>query len=1081
MPLSRLTRDTAWTNRDAMPRSSRKLTSSERDPPARRGLPTHRDLPSSHRDPPRDLSTYRDLPSSRRDLPTRLDLPTLQSHDRSLSPRPRYRDGHDRHDDRGGNSNPLCSTSTADILGLRRPPRQRDAGRMPRPDSGRSRERRRLPHGVLSRRRPFSDGDDDRDVSRPSAAAATTPVAPPKEDGARSRPGHPGEGGGRPSRNPQRVHDVMELIRRRRDRHEELKTLQGDPGPDSSSSFLAAWAAPNNTVAGLLRRSHRRARSSGGGAEPFLSDDSEADDDPRPRGRRDGGTAAAALRRRARSVAAGGGRDARRQQSPDGDGDALLEELRRNRFGVACDDDAAGRERPTREPRGREGASPRCGERPCARSRGRALGDESQLGRGPCRRTAGPVEDDGTDNGKDGGERAGEGRPRRRRSSHGPEPRRAPSTAAAAAGPAAGVASRSVAVATHRDGDGLPKSRPPARNNDEEEEEEVEATRSQFKRLLSEQPGATGTRVTVATGGGVGNESSEYSSSVFYNEAYVFGHAYDPPRHQHCGAPDSVPLASPLVPRGQRPPGANTKAAAAALDESAGGDEEEGRGAASLCLGLVSVGGRYLSCEASDSAVVTAPRGTGPEQRWRLDAVRAEEAGGSGGASLALLRSEARGGYARVDERGRLACDAAQRRAGTVLAVEAVGARGAWRLRAVARERYLAAGGPRGEVTCDGLANQSVTTWWPHVELHPHVWLWSRAWGSYVRAEMPGAASRGAQLYADAAVPHSPGCVFTVHFSSGRYHVETDTGVCVTCGAVPCSTMATDGVASAVHVTHGVLALRDTQGRLLYPQGPRLLVSAGSSQAIRDALLEPRRAGAVVSLWTHRGHVVTIAHGEELYARGNKVEPQSLFHLRVDGDVAHLSSVQGLHVMQVEGGNVVVRDGDGDCGFTVTWRGPCVLLRAPSGLYVTMRPIGQIVASATLPSPQELFTVRLENRPRLILQGPRGFVGPQGGGEGEGTLRCDQADFTAFQLLPCGDGAYHLITGEGGQGGWVVRGEDAAVVLGGPSPPSPFLVQLHAPHRLCLVAPGGALVKGAAHGELSATGEKPDIESMWEF
>lgn len=137
--------------------------------------------------------------------------------------------------------------------------------------------------------------------------------------------------------------------------------------------------------------------------------------------------------------------------------------------------------------------------------------------------------------------------------------------------------------------------------------------------------------------------------------------------------------------------------------------------------------------------------------------------------------------------------------------------------------------------------------------------------------------------------------------------------------------------------------------------------------------------------------------------------------------------------------------------FEVEWRGRRVALKASNGRYVSMKKNGQLAAiSDFVGEPEsrrgcprgwgpglvsrgsppaghdELFALKLINRPLLVLRGPHGFVRQR---PGSAQLDTNGSAYDVFQLS-FSDGAYHIRGGRGhtgggggqwpGQGGWGV-------------------------------------------------------------
>lgn len=120
--------------------------------------------------------------------------------------------------------------------------------------------------------------------------------------------------------------------------------------------------------------------------------------------------------------------------------------------------------------------------------------------------------------------------------------------------------------------------------------------------------------------------------------------------------------------------------------------------------------------------------------------------------------------------------------------------------------------------------------------------------------------------------------------------------------------------------------------------------------------------------------------------------------------------------------------------FEVEWRGRRVALKASNGRYVSMKKNGQLaaisdfvgepesrwgcprgggpglVSRGSLPAGHdELFALKLINRPLLVLRGPHGFVRQR---RDSAQLDTNGSAYDVFQLS-FSDGAYHIRGGRG--------------------------------------------------------------------
>merc|ERR1711970_1059462 len=90
--------------------------------------------------------------------------------------------------------------------------------------------------------------------------------------------------------------------------------------------------------------------------------------------------------------------------------------------------------------------------------------------------------------------------------------------------------------------------------------------------------------------------------------------------------------------------------------------------------------------------------------------------------------------------------------------------------------------------------------------------------------------------------------------------------------------------------------------------------------------------------------------------------------------------------------------------FDIEWRGRRVSLKASNGKYVSTKKNGQLSAVSDTVGDDELFLMKLINRPMLILRGENGFVCHH---KSANTLDCNRSVYDIFSLF-FSDGAYHI-------------------------------------------------------------------------
>jgi len=158
--------------------------------------------------------------------------------------------------------------------------------------------------------------------------------------------------------------------------------------------------------------------------------------------------------------------------------------------------------------------------------------------------------------------------------------------------------------------------------------------------------------------------------------------------------------------------------------------------------------------------------------------------------------------------------------------------------------------------------------------------------------------------------------------------------------------------------------------------------------------------------------------------------------------------------------------------FTVQWMGPIIALVASNGNFVSVKKNGQCVALSSVLSDECLFVYEIVNRPKLVLRGENGFVGPLP----SGGLECNKSTPEVFSLHV--SAGYCKISGRDGKF-WKVGAESKVLANG--DEPDLFTMEFMGNSKLLLKAPNGKYVQGQQNGSFAATGTAKDGSTLWEY
>ncbi|XP_015270991.1 PREDICTED: fascin-3 [Gekko japonicus] len=391
---------------------------------------------------------------------------------------------------------------------------------------------------------------------------------------------------------------------------------------------------------------------------------------------------------------------------------------------------------------------------------------------------------------------------------------------------------------------------------------------------------------------------------------------------------------------------------------------------------------------------------------------------------------------------------------------------GAWTLRQFQSGKYLESDGE--DVFCISRALTPYHMWMPQLAMHAHVVVFSPRLQLYARAD-----PELNRVWVDTQVPYLEECSFILRFRGGVYHLETSHHEFVSRSE---KLVKKPSAETAKPVCRPFRT--DREGRVLYPHGSRGLLRLGDNPDDNEEWFVIRRCPQWVSLRTRTKRYVTVVCDSEVYAGSKKVTPMSIFHLEVNPDsrTVQLKGTNHRYLAQRESTSVVA---NGDCRepetcFHVLWHYGKIFLRAFSGCYLGMLPVGLVVARAVHPGPSEEFELRLANRSFLLLRGRYGYVGSAPGHE---VLQCNLLEPDCIELLPCKHSIYHLQS-KGGSF-WSLTSEKTFKTWGKFA--LNFCLEIRGNNLLAILAPNGYYLRGDREGALMADAEEVTGESLWEF
>uniref|UniRef100_A0A4W3J1U1 Fascin n=1 Tax=Callorhinchus milii TaxID=7868 RepID=A0A4W3J1U1_CALMI len=396
---------------------------------------------------------------------------------------------------------------------------------------------------------------------------------------------------------------------------------------------------------------------------------------------------------------------------------------------------------------------------------------------------------------------------------------------------------------------------------------------------------------------------------------------------------------------------------------------------------------------------------------------------------------------------------------------------GTWVFRSLKFGTYLEM--LENEVTCLMKTPTKCSMWTPHLAIHPHVVLYHLETKCYTRL-LPAQH----QLCTDSPLPHSNEFNFILHFEKGKYHLQTSDLRYLSLDDQLLSKRS-KMTAFSLHLRPGnMVSFHAAHQRVLYPHGRTGILTVGSNPPDLFQYFALKKSKPWVSMKTASKNYLSVNYGEKIYARFDHLTRLSVFQFEATqkGEMVRLRSSDNQLLAQ-RGQSAVLADGkdvEGVTYFGMEWNQGKLALQAANGLYLQVRPIGQVIASAQEPGVEQEFTVRLVNRPFLILRGRHGYIGSSYRSD---KLVCNNNMYDIIVLIPCSRGFYHF---QGKNGKFWSMGENYNFYVSGENPLD-FCVEIRGDNLLSVLAPNGNYLQSDQSGILSATDSTLSPDSLWEF
>ncbi|KAM4623306.1 fascin-2b [Polymixia lowei] len=480
-----------------------------------------------------------------------------------------------------------------------------------------------------------------------------------------------------------------------------------------------------------------------------------------------------------------------------------------------------------------------------------------------------------------------------------------------------------------------------------------------------------------------------------------------------------------------------------------------------LQFGLINHESRYLTAEAFGFKVNASAPSLKKKQIWTLEH-------DSQDTQVIYLRSHL-GRYLASDKDGRVTCEADGRNSDCRFLMVAQ-SDGRWALQSEQHLRFF--GGSRDYLSCFAQLITDAELWAVHLALHPQANLLSVARKRYAHLSL-----EDGEVAVDRNIPWGVAALLTLVYQGGKYGLKTCNGCFLSNDG---KLLAQSGKATAftLELKCGKLAFKDCEGKYLSPMGPTGTLRSGRcSKPGKDELFDLEESHPQVVLMAVNGRYVSNRQGVSLSANQEEETDMETFQMEIDRETKKcmFRTSEGNYWALVAHGGIqsTATEVSADTMFAVEWLGHRVALKANNGKYVCTKKNGQLLAVSDSIGEDEPLTLKLINRPMLILRGENGFICHH---KGSNTLDASRSVYDIF-TLHFSDGAYH-IKGVSGQF-WYVN--SAGLVCSDGETPEDFTLEFLEHGRIAIRGQNGKYLRGDQGGTLKGDGLSANSSALWEY
>ncbi|KAK7939789.1 hypothetical protein WMY93_003115 [Mugilogobius chulae] len=439
-----------------------------------------------------------------------------------------------------------------------------------------------------------------------------------------------------------------------------------------------------------------------------------------------------------------------------------------------------------------------------------------------------------------------------------------------------------------------------------------------------------------------------------------------------------------------------------------------------LQFGLINYENRYLTAEAFGFKVNASGNSMKKKQIWTLE--QDEQDG-----QVVFLRSHL-GRYLGSDKDGKISCGAEKPDADCRFLIVPQ-SDGRWALQSESFQRYF--GGSADYLSCFAQVIGQFTQCGTQT-LRPSV---RHRW----------------EISVDSNIPWGVDSLVTLVYADGKYSLKTcDSRFLSNDGKLVKES--SNSTSFTLELKSGKLAFKDCDGKYLSPVGPTGTLKSGRcSKPGKDELFDLEESHPQVVFEAANKRFVSVKQGVSISANQDVETDMETFQMEIDKQSKRPYSV----LMVAHTGPCEV-----NTMFDIEWRGQRVALKASNGKYICTKKNGQLSAVSDSVGDDELFLMKLINRPILILRGENGFVCHH---KNSNTLDANRSVYDIFSLI-FNNGAYHIKSFDGKY--WNVSSNGLVCTDGEKS--EDFFLEFVEHGRVAIKCSNGKYLRGDQGGTLMA-------------